>query len=463
MRAAVSAILAAVLAATGAATVMGSAAAADEPRVWSQQELAAVTPYRSTWPTVQHDIASLTDYTGALAQQRRQYQDWDAQLRRQWGSLQASVAASTEQLRSQRADVVALTGQLQAEQARRQAQQRVVGALARLLYQQPSPELSSVAQLLDGKDLRAFDRQNMVTSVLESKTAELQRMLAEEQRLQDALRSKREQVAQTEQHLAEATSQRDAVAAKQAIVSEALAAVAADSRKAQAVIDEIRRAEAARIAAAAAAAAAQEQARAGNAAGSAAGGTARPTGGGTPARSSADFSARLPAGIPYRSTFLTYGMRYRVEPALLAAIANQESGFDPWAGCDRTGAGKGIMQHESQSQYCGPAAVSASVERAAIMLAGYYNRSGSWTAAVFAYNNGPGLMDEWVRYSGNRTQLLSVLAAHYDASPWASPGPRAGFSTWGRWRAAVAYSYAAPDPLPGFRSATQTWLIYRQG
>jgi hypothetical protein len=97
------------------------------------------------------------------------------------------------------------------------------------------------------------------------------------------------------------------------------------------------------------------------------------------------------------------------------------------------------------------------------MLAGYYNRSGSWTAAVFAYNNGPGLMDEWVAYSGNPSQLLSVLAAYYDRQPYASAGPYRGYSSWGAWRARVAYSYAAPTPLPGFHSATEKWLLYRQG
>ena len=77
----------------------------------------------------------------------------------------------------------------------------------------------------------------------------------------------------------------------------------------------------------------------------------------------------LPVSVPYRGSFLKYGARLRVEPALLAGIALQESSFDPWAGCDRAGAGKGIMQIEDQPQFCGPGGVDASIERAAKMLA----------------------------------------------------------------------------------------------
>ena len=82
---------------------------------------------------------------------------------------------------------------------------------------------------------------------------------------------------------------------------------------------------------------------------------------------------------------------------------------------------------------------------------------------MFAFNNGPGLMDEWLRYSGDSGKIISVLAEHYDRQPFASHGSTSGYASWGQWRARVAYSYAADQPLPGFRSATKSWLHYRQG
>jgi peptidoglycan hydrolase CwlO-like protein len=453
-------VLSAVMMLSGA--VAGSAALAADERRSEPQDTIEVETYASTWASVAHDIASLTSYSDALTAQRREYGALEADLELQVAELRTQVATLADAVEQLRTRATALDARLTQARARQAAQERVVGALARLLYQQPSPELTAVAQLIEGEDLRSFDRQNLVTDVLESKAAELERITAEVGRLQEQLGAVRQELADTERDLSAMTERRDQAAAHLQRATDALRAIAADHARAQGQIDAIRRAEEARIRAAAAAAKAAEEAAA-KAAASAVSGSAQPTGGGTPAHSSAAFSARLPGVIPYRDTFLTYGLRYRVEPALLAAIAHQESGFNAWAGCNRSGGGKGILQHEGESQYCGPGAVAASVEKAASMLAGYYNRSGSWTAAVFAYNNGPGLMDEWVSYNGNPDRLLAVVASYYDASPWATPGPRRGFSTWGQWRAAVAYSYAAPTPLPGYQSATQKWLIYRQG
>lgn len=495
MRTPVALILGAVLTLSGGAA--GGAALAEEDRSAEAersqevQTIEVVDPYRSTWDSVARDIASLTDYTDALREQRADYLQRQGELRPLLAALQSRAAELTEAREQLRARIASLESQLAAALIRQSEQEQVVGALARLLYQQPAPEMTALAQLLEGEDLRSFDRQHLVTDVLSAKAAHLEEINAEVAQLRQDLDGARQELQQTQQDLAAATEQRDQAQAQLQRATSALAAIDADRGRAQARIDEIRRAEEARIRAAAAAAAAAAKAAeqaaaaqqaaeraaaakaaaassppAGTSSGSSSGatsGSAQPTGGGTAAVGGGDFSARLPSAVPYRDTFLTYGIRYRVEPALLAAIAYQESGFNAWAGCSRSGGGKGLMQHEGQSQFCGPGAVAASVEKSAIMLAGYYNRSRSWTAAIFAYNNGPGLMDEWVRYSGNPDRLRAVLAAHYNASPWASPGPRAGFSTWGEWRAAVAYSYASPQPLPGFRSATQKWLIYRQG
>jgi hypothetical protein len=468
VRAVVAALLGGVLAVSGAAPVaaVGSLPAAGESEAGSGASASATVPgYRSTWSAVTRDMPSLTAYRDGLTEQRRTYRALGADLQEQLEQATATLTALRERLAVLEERDAQLTVEHATTTELRVAQRELVGGLARLLYQQPSPQLHAVAQLLEGEDLRAFERQDLVTDVLESKAAELAATVARLEQLVRDLTANRGAMAATEQGIRAADAKRVEAATGIGRVDRALAAIDADLGKAQAAIDEIRRAEEERIraaAAAAAAAAAKAAADARTAAPAPQPRAATPTGGGTPARGSGDFSARLPLSIPYRDTFLTYGLRYRVEPALLAAIAYQESGFDPWAGCSRSGAGKGIMQHEGQSQYCGPHAVAASIEKSAKMLASYYNRSNSWTAAIFAYNNGPGLMDEWIRYSSNRTRLLAVLADYYNASPWAS-GPTGGYATWGEWRAAVAYSYASPEPLPGFRSATQKWLIYRQG
>jgi septal ring factor EnvC (AmiA/AmiB activator) len=430
--------------------------------------LREVAPYASQWDAVGRDIASLTTYTEGLASTRRQYRAWESLIAPALAEQTARAESLASRVQELAASEAATAAALEQAQLRKAAQERTVGALARLLYTQPAPELSAVEQILEGEDLRAFDRQNLVSDVLEANMAELQAVVAEVTALETQLADTRAQLQTSRDELVSAAQRRDQLADVRGVIEQSLAAIEADTGRATAEINAIRAAEEARLkaeAAAAAAAAAAAEAAAAAAAASGSVGGARPTGGGAPAQSQGgDFSGRLPAYIPFRNEFLTYGLKYRVEPGLLAAIASQESNFNPWAGCSTSGGGgKGIMQLENQPQYCGPDAVGASVERAAIMLAGYYNRSKSWTAAIFAYNNGPGLMDEWVQYGSDKATLLSVLAAYYNKQPYASPGPYQGYPSWGDWRARVAYNYAAPNPDPGFRSATQKWLIYRQG
>src|SRR3546814_18958101 len=42
-------------------------------------------------------------------------------------------------------------------------------------------------------------------------------------------------------------------------------------------------------------------------------------------------AGQVPASTPYSSLFNTAGARFGVDPALLAAVAKQESGYDPRA------------------------------------------------------------------------------------------------------------------------------------
>src|SRR3546814_18971078 len=53
-------------------------------------------------------------------------------------------------------------------------------------------------------------------------------------------------------------------------------------------------------------------------------------------------AGQVPASTPYSSLFNTAGARFGVDPALLAAVAKQESGYDPRA-VSRAGA-QGLMQ-----------------------------------------------------------------------------------------------------------------------
>ena len=427
------------------------------PAVPSVDEvLEAVTPYSSRWGSIEESVAAMDSFIAELTLVQERYRGWRDVLQPELDELNAGIAELEGRAQNLQTEINSTTESLGRARAQQAAQEKRVGNLARLLYQQPAPEMAAIEQLMEGENLRAFEGQNLVTSVLTSDLAELQRIVAAVAVLEQLLAEKQAELAQVSEELAAKVARRDTVAQARRTVEEALQVLAGDIDKAADRSAAIRAAEEEALRRAA-----EEAARA--AAEVSGGGASVPVVGGAPAAPTGGFSAALPADIPYRDVFITYGVQYNVEPALLAAIARQESGFDPWAGCFRTGGGKGIMQHENQSQYCGRDAVPASVAKAAGMLASYYNRSGSWTAAVFAYNNGPGLMDEWVAYSADPATLLGVLAAHYDRQPYASAGPYRGYPSWGAWRARVAYSYAAPVPIPGFHSATEKWLLYRQG
>lgn len=419
--------------------------------------LESVAPFGSRYDSVERSLSGLSAYTDELTRVQARYRVWRDVLSPERASFETKAAELTAKVAALQAEAASLQTALDNAKALQVIQEREVGGLARLLYQQPAPELAALEQVMDGENLRAFDNQNLVTSVLTSSTGELERIIASVQFLTTELATKQGEVIKTTSELGRTNQRRDQLAAAEKVVTDSLAAIDSDLKRAADASAEILRAQEEALRKAA-----EEAAAAASLASAPPVGGAAPTGGGSPAAPTGDFSAALPASIPYRDVFITYGVKYNVEPALLAAIAKQESNFDPWAGCFG-GGGKGIMQHEYQSKFCGRDAVPASIEKAAIMLAGYYNRTGSWTAAVFAYNNGPGLMDEWVQYSGNPSQLISVLAAFYNRQSYARSGSYQGYPTWGDWRARVAYSYAAPTPLPGFHSATQKWLQYRLG
>ncbi len=101
--------------------------------------------------------------------------------------------------------------------------------------------------------------------------------------------------------------------------------------------------------------------------------------------------ATLDADVPYRDLFVAAGQRHGLDPALLAAVAKVESGFDP-AAVSRAGA-RGLMQFmpaTARGMGIDPMDPAQAVDGAARYLSTQLNRFGSLDLALAAYNAGPG-------------------------------------------------------------------------
>jgi cell wall-associated NlpC family hydrolase len=101
------------------------------------------------------------------------------------------------------------------------------------------------------------------------------------------------------------------------------------------------------------------------------------------------------AGVPYADLFTSAGARYGVDPAVLAAMAKQESGFDPSA-VSSAGA-QGLMQFmPSTARGLGVDALDpvSAVDGAARYLSTLQRRFGSTEMALAAYNAGPSAVEQ---------------------------------------------------------------------
>ncbi|MCU1669418.1 MAG: Lytic transglycosylase catalytic [Blastococcus sp.] len=104
------------------------------------------------------------------------------------------------------------------------------------------------------------------------------------------------------------------------------------------------------------------------------------------------------AGVPYANLFTSAGNRYGVDPAILAAVASQESGFNSSA-VSSAGA-EGLMQFmptTAQGLGVNPFDPSSAVDGAARYLSSLQTQFGSTDLALAAYNAGPGAVS---RYGG---------------------------------------------------------------
>ena len=396
---------------------------------------ADLEPFVSEWGSVPEQVDAVGLYVVEILEARADYIAGTKQLRRDVKALQeagAEVAADVDRLTK---EVEALDARLRRTSTNLADSERSIGSLARSIYQLPGAELAAFAQLMEGEDLRPLENQDLLRDVLLSSMAERDALLARQKRLAEARAATAAELGAASTKLADIEAEQSAAQEQLEMIADSLAAIAIDVEKAGEVFAGSAAAEAAVLV-----------------------GTA--VGDGVP--SGAEAPTDLPADVPFRAVFIQFGSVFGVDPALLAAIAAQESGFDPDAGCQRGGGGKGLMQHEGQSQYCGAAAVPLSVAKSAAMLASYYRQSGSWNAAVFAYNNGPALMGTWVANEDDPPALLAAITAFYEGS-YGGSGPYRGYSSWGAWRARVAFSYASAEPIPGFHSVIQRWLAYRGG
>jgi len=107
-------------------------------------------------------------------------------------------------------------------------------------------------------------------------------------------------------------------------------------------------------------------------------------------------TASLGSSVPYGDLFVAAGQRHGVDPALLAAVAKVESGFDPGA-VSRAGA-RGLMQFmpaTAAGMGIDPMDPAQAVDGAARYLSTQLNRFGSLDKALAAYNAGPGAVQRF--------------------------------------------------------------------
>ncbi|MFI5953583.1 transglycosylase SLT domain-containing protein [Cryptosporangium sp. NPDC051539] len=106
----------------------------------------------------------------------------------------------------------------------------------------------------------------------------------------------------------------------------------------------------------------------------------------------------VPAGVPFANVFTNAGSKHGVSPALLAAVAKIESGYDP--GAVSPAGARGLMQimpGTARELGVDPLDPYQAVDGAARLLRRHLNEFGSLPLALAAYNAGGGAVR---RYDG---------------------------------------------------------------
>jgi hypothetical protein len=120
------------------------------------------------------------------------------------------------------------------------------------------------------------------------------------------------------------------------------------------------------------------------------------------------------AGVPYADLFSRAASRYGVDPSVLAAMANQESGFDSTA-VSPAGA-QGLMQFmpaTAQGLGVNPLDPNSAIDGAARYLSSLTKQFGSTDLALAAYNAGPGTVSRYggiPPYSETQNYVRSVMS-----------------------------------------------------
>ena len=120
------------------------------------------------------------------------------------------------------------------------------------------------------------------------------------------------------------------------------------------------------------------------------------------------------SGVPYADLFTRAGSRHGVDPALLAAVAQQESGFD--ASAVSPAGAQGLMQFmpaTARGLGVDPFDPASAVDGAARYLADLTEQFGSTELGLAAYNAGPGTVRRYggiPPYSETQDYVRSVMS-----------------------------------------------------
>ena len=135
---------------------------------------------------------------------------------------------------------------------------------------------------------------------------------------------------------------------------------------------------------------------------------------GSASAAAAPASAASLSGMPYADLFTRAGSRHGVDPALLAAVAQQESGFD--ASAVSPAGAQGLMQFmpgTARGLGVDPFDPASAVDGAARYLADLTEQFGSTELGLAAYNAGPGTVRRYggiPPYSETQDYVRSVMS-----------------------------------------------------